>query len=147
MGAADRTRRLSKPTPRAMSGATRSSATGVRSANKPIARRRKSTAKTSAATKVAAAEEGQAPDIIMKEADIPAIMEAAAEPATTDVPAGADMEIQEEDTDGDGGVLEVSDIIPAEDHSRGAFVPDMLEEGLLVHVMIHGSYHVGKITM
>ena len=94
-----------------MSGATRSSATGVRSANKPITRRRKSATKTSAAAKVAAAEEGQAPDIIMKEQDIPAIMEAAAEPATADVPAGADMEIQEEDTDGDGGGLEVSDII------------------------------------
>ena len=55
----------------------------------------------------------------MKEQDIPAIMEAAAEPATADIPAGVDMEIQEEDTDGDGGGLEVSDIIPAEDHSRG----------------------------
>ena len=76
MGAADRPQRRPKPTPRAKSGATRPSTTGVRPASKPITRRRKTTAKTSSAVKVAEAEEGQAPDITMKEADIPAITEA-----------------------------------------------------------------------
>jgi hypothetical protein len=64
MGAADRPQRQLRPTQRARSGATRQTVTGVRPASKPIARRRKPKAKTSAATKVADAEEGTAPDII-----------------------------------------------------------------------------------
>eukprot|EP01047_Picozoa_sp_COSAG01_P070568 COSAG01_NODE_10734_length_2092_cov_14.945309_1_plen_179_part_10 len=146
MGAADRPQRQLKPTQRARSGATRQTVTGVRPASKPIARRRKPKAKTSAATKVADAEEGTAPDIIMKEPDIPSIQEAAAEPATADGSEGADMEILEEElSEDDGGVLDVTDNIPTAILSKGTFVPDMLEEDLLVHVMIRGRYHVGKI--
>jgi hypothetical protein len=67
-------RRL-KPTQRARSGVTRPTTTGVRPASRPIARRRKPTAKTNSAAKVADAEEGVAPDIIMKEPDIPDILD------------------------------------------------------------------------
>jgi hypothetical protein len=111
MGAADRPQRQLKPTQRARSGATRQTVTGVRPASKPIARRRKPKAKTSAATKVADAEEGTAPDIIMKEPDIPSIQEAAAEPATADGSEGAGMEIQEEElSEDDSGVLDARSI-------------------------------------